>query len=44
LAGASIAASSYQRILGANDRISVGMIGCGGRGLLREVLQFTKGL
>ncbi len=42
LAGASMAASSYQRILGANDRLSVGMIGCGGRGLLREVLQFTK--
>ncbi|MCC6856989.1 MAG: Gfo/Idh/MocA family oxidoreductase [Bryobacterales bacterium] len=42
LAGASIAASSYQRILGANDRLSVGIIGCGGRGLLREVLQFTK--
>jgi predicted dehydrogenase len=42
LAGASIAASSYQRILGANDRISVGMIGCGGRGLLKEVLQFTQ--
>lgn len=42
LASAAIAASSYQRILGANDRISVGMIGCGGRGLLSEVLQFTK--
>lgn len=42
LAAASLAAASYNRILGANDRISVGMIGCGGRGLLREVLQFVK--
>jgi len=34
LAGAAMAmpASSYARILGANERIGVGIIGCGGRG------------
>lgn len=32
-AGATaLAAASYSRILGANDRIQVGVIGCGGRG------------
>ncbi|MEN6532996.1 MAG: Gfo/Idh/MocA family oxidoreductase [Bryobacteraceae bacterium] len=41
-AAASISALSYGRILGANDRISVGMIGCGRRGLLNEVLKFHK--
>jgi predicted dehydrogenase len=41
-AAASLAASSYQRVLGANDRISVGVIGCGDRGLLKEALQFQK--
>jgi predicted dehydrogenase len=30
---ASVAALSGARILGANDRINVGLIGCGGRGL-----------
>ncbi len=29
---AALAASSYARILGANDRIRFGVIGCGGRG------------
>lgn len=42
LAATSLAASSYQRVLGANDRISVGVIGCGSRGLLREALEFHK--
>jgi predicted dehydrogenase len=39
---ASTAASSVKRILGANERVVVGLIGCGGRGLavaklMREV-------
>ncbi len=29
----SITAASYSRVLGANDKISLGVIGCGGRGL-----------
>ena len=28
----SLSALSYSRVLGANDRISIGIIGCGGRG------------
>jgi len=28
----SLSAASYCRVLGANDRISIGIIGCGGRG------------
>jgi predicted dehydrogenase len=39
---ASVSALSYSRILGANDRANIGIIGCGGRGLLKEVLQFRK--
>ena len=35
--GGSLAACAA----GANDRIGIGMIGCGGRGLLKEVLQFA---
>ena len=31
-AGAAWTAVSYQRIYGANDRLRVGLIGCGGRG------------
>ncbi len=41
-AAASLAASSCQRVLGANDRLSLGVLGCGSRGLLREALQFQK--
>ena len=37
--GASVAAASYQRILGANDRVGVANIGCGRRNLLRELIQ-----
>ncbi|MFN0166913.1 MAG: Gfo/Idh/MocA family protein [Bryobacteraceae bacterium] len=37
-AAAAMTAASYGRILGANDRIRVGNIGCGRRGLLKEVL------
>ena len=29
---AALSASSYQRVVGANDRINIGFIGCGGRG------------
>lgn len=39
--GAS-AALGAGRVAGANDRIAVGVIGCGGRGLLKEVLQFAR--
>ncbi|UCF35880.1 MAG: Gfo/Idh/MocA family oxidoreductase [Acidobacteriota bacterium] len=47
--GASIAvtatAASYSRILGANDRISIGIIGCGDRGRdshIADILNFQK--
>ncbi|MCE5306659.1 MAG: Gfo/Idh/MocA family oxidoreductase [Acidobacteriales bacterium] len=30
---ATMTASSYSRVLGANDRIGLGVVGCGGRGL-----------
>jgi predicted dehydrogenase len=30
---AAMTASSYSRVLGANDRIGLGVVGCGGRGL-----------
>jgi len=36
---AGVAASSYARVLGANDRIRVANIGCGRRGLLKELIQ-----
>jgi predicted dehydrogenase len=32
-------AASYSRILGANDRIRVANVGCGRRGLLKELIQ-----
>jgi len=32
-AGVALSAASYGRVLGANDRIAIGMIGCGSRGL-----------
>ena len=38
----SAAALNSRRVLGANDRISIGMIGCGARNLLKEVLQFSS--
>jgi predicted dehydrogenase len=38
---AALSAASYNRILGANDRIQLGLIGCGGRG--RYVMEtFSK--
>ena len=36
---AAATAASQNRILGANDRIRVGNVGCGRRGLLRELIQ-----
>ncbi|NQT02486.1 MAG: twin-arginine translocation signal domain-containing protein, partial [Planctomycetes bacterium] len=32
-AALAMSASSYSRVVGANDRISIGILGCGGRGL-----------
>ncbi|MHC4680722.1 MAG: Gfo/Idh/MocA family protein [Planctomycetota bacterium] len=32
-AALALSAASYSRVLGANDRISIGLIGCGGRGI-----------
>ena len=31
-AAVSMTAASYSRVLGANDRVQLGLIGCGGRG------------
>jgi len=39
---ASVTALRPERILGANDRIALAVIGCGERGLVKEVLQFSK--
>jgi predicted dehydrogenase len=41
-AAASLAALRPERILGANDRLRVAVIGCGGRGLVGEVLEFAR--
>ncbi len=37
---ASLGAAQAGRVIGANDRIGVSVIGCGDRGLINEVLQF----
>jgi predicted dehydrogenase len=45
LASAALTAASYRRVLGANDRIAVGLIGCGNRGinaLLKGALEFRE--
>lgn len=42
VAAASGGVISAGRILGANDRISVAVIGCGGRGLLGEILRYGQ--
>lgn len=42
---ASAAALSYRNILGANDRITIGVIGCGNRGqgsMLKDILEFRQ--
>ena len=40
----ALAAAAAGRVLGANDRIGVAVIGCGGRGLLGECLEFGPAL
>ena len=40
--GSGIAALSASRIRGSNDRIGIGILGCGRRNLLREVLTFGE--
>jgi predicted dehydrogenase len=45
MTGAALSAFSYRRVLGANDRIRIGLIGCGNRGinaLLKGALQFRE--
>jgi predicted dehydrogenase len=37
-AAMAMAAGSYSRVMGANDRIGVANVGCGRRGLLKEIL------
>jgi predicted dehydrogenase len=37
-----LAAASASAVFGANERIGIGIIGCGRRGLLKEVLQFFR--
>jgi len=32
-AALAMSATSYSRVIGANDRISIGIIGCGSRGV-----------
>jgi predicted dehydrogenase len=39
---AGFTALSAARVMGANDRIAIANIGCGRRGLLKEVLQFAR--
>ena len=39
---ASMTAASYNRVAGANERIRIGILGCGSRGLLKEVQQYSK--
>lgn len=40
--GASLTALQATRVMGANDRIGVAVVGCGMRGLLGDVLQFSN--
>jgi predicted dehydrogenase len=44
IGGAALAlpATSYARIIGANDRISIGVIGCGGRGVGAHMVGIQK--
>ena len=42
-AAISVSAASYSRILGANDEVQLGVIGCGGRGVyVMETFQKTN--
>ncbi|MBN2131716.1 MAG: hypothetical protein JW741_19610, partial [Sedimentisphaerales bacterium] len=38
----AFSAASYARILGANDRISIGVIGCGNRGINAHMAVVNK--
>src|SRR5690242_12327168 len=38
----ALTAASWSRVMGANDRMSVGLIGCGGRGGRELLPVFTK--
>lgn len=45
LTAGALTALSYRRVLGANDRVRIGLVGCGGRGinaLLKGALQFRE--
>jgi predicted dehydrogenase len=42
LAFAAASVTRPERILGANDRLRAAIIGCGGRGLINEVLEFAS--
>ena len=42
VSGSAVTALSAARVRGANDRIGVGIIGCGRRGLLGEALEFSQ--
>ena len=44
MAAASLSAAASRRAVGANERIGVAVIGCGGRGLLSECLEFGPGM
>lgn len=41
-AATSLSAASYARVVGANDRINIGLIGCGMRGEGRHLKNFAK--
>jgi hypothetical protein len=41
MVGAALTAVQATRVMGANDRIRVTVVGCGNRGLLKEVLQLS---
>ena len=45
LSAAALTAASYRRVLGANDRVQIGLIGCGHRGiqaLLKGAMEFRE--
>ena len=42
LGASALTAASWNRVLGANDRIRVANVGCGRRGLLKELIQIRE--
>jgi predicted dehydrogenase len=40
--GSSLTAASYRRIIGANDRINIGFLGCGSRGSDHQIMAKTS--